>query len=692
MNINLTDSDLSNFSEYIIMLIDDNLADLSLMTYYLEEYGFKVITAQDSEIALQKIETIYPNLILLDIVIPGLDGFEICCQLKQNEATRDIPVIFITALTSPEHKLTGFEAGGVDYITKPVEQREVLVRVMTHLRIQDQAKQVQGQARQLQVQAEQLQEQNEFLQAMMADLEKSNEALSRLAGQLEISSQVGQQVTSILEVDELLTEVANSIQIKFGYYFVGIWLLGESSETLMLYARAGQANTAPLEKGTMLSLEKTDNILVKVCRSGEDNLINDISSEPHYFAVKKLPDTRSELALPLRFAKNVIGVLDIQSDQVGIFNLDDRTVLQILANQTAVAIRNAQLYSLVQKANADKDKFFSIVAHDVKGPFMPLLGMSELLAMTADTLLPKEVREMGLTIHQSAKNVYNLLENLLQWSRMQMGRIEYRPIKLDLFQVVEQTIELLMTNALSKGIFLQNRVMEGLFVYADENMLNVVVRNLTSNALKFTPHSGQVIVAAGIKEQRTDTQNQKFIEVAISDTGVGMKEADIAKLFRIEVHHSTVGTNREKGTGLGLIICKEMVEKNGGQIWVESGKGQGTTVKFTVPLDSDTNINLLNDFYSDNNSFLKPVINLPLNDHFNSNFQIQNLVALPPKDMGILLDLARSGNLLEIEKQAVRLKQFGEYAPFASKLHELAKGFEEQAILELLTDLSTLAN
>jgi signal transduction histidine kinase len=190
----------------------------------------------------------------------------------------------------------------------------------------------------------------------------------------------------------------------------------------------------------------------------------------------------------------------------------------------------------------------------------------------------------------------SLLENLLQWSRLQMGRIEYEPKRIDLQHLATETVNLLSETAKSKGITLQSTVVHDTWIYGDENMLNIVIRNLTNNALKFTPAAGQVTISAQDSRQQTADSRQEnsstsyllpfthYVEVWVSDTGVGMKAEDRAKLFQTGVHHSTIGTANEKGTGLGLILCKEMIERNGGRIWVESELGHGTTVKFTVQL------------------------------------------------------------------------------------------------------------
>ncbi len=224
--------------------------------------------------------------------------------------------------------------------------------------------------------------------------------------------------------------------------------------------------------------------------------------------------------------------------------------------------------------NASKDKFFSIVAHDLKSPFQGLLGFSEFLYNDFDILTDKEKKEYIGHVRSSARNAHSLLENLLQWSRLQTGRIEVEPQKLNLYSEVNSAIELLTPNAVRKRISLINNVSKLIFVLADVNMLSSILRNLISNAVKFTHQGGAVKI-------ESDTL-QGFVEVKIIDNGVGMDNKDIIKLFKIDQQLTGIGTMNEKGTGLGLLLCKEMVELNGGIISVESEIGKGS--KFTVSL------------------------------------------------------------------------------------------------------------
>ncbi len=257
----------------------------------------------------------------------------------------------------------------------------------------------------------------------------------------------------------------------------------------------------------------------------------------------------------------------------------EREILERKKLEAELQKTNTQLSEL----NTNKDRLFSIVAHDLRGPFGPLLMLAELLAESTEEMGAAQVKEASQSIYRSAKGVYDLLENLLEWSRIQLGRLEYRPTRLELHEIVEKNIQLFTPTAQEKRITLQNQVARDLTVFADRYMLDAIMRNLTSNSLKFTSDGGIVTIKAKPGYAKGQALPEDFIEVAVIDTGVGISPQTLSRLFKVEESYQTTGTAHEKGTGLGLIICKEMVERNNGQIWVTSQPGKGTTFKFTVP-------------------------------------------------------------------------------------------------------------
>ncbi len=230
----------------------------------------------------------------------------------------------------------------------------------------------------------------------------------------------------------------------------------------------------------------------------------------------------------------------------------------------------------LKELNATKDKFFSIIGHDLKNPFNSLLGMNDLLIQNADKYSPEKVRHFAEQMHNSAKSAHNLLENLLEWARIQRGELEPDLKEVDPVEVINEVKELTEPLANSKDINVQT-VPEGNDpVLADKEMLKTVLRNLVTNSLKYTYSQGIVI----INTQRLE----HHLQFTVSDTGIGIPPEYLNRLFEIECNLSQEGTEKEKGTGLGLILCKEFVEKQGGKIWVESELGEGSDFHFTIPL------------------------------------------------------------------------------------------------------------
>lgn len=362
-----------------ILVVDDNPTNLGVLVDYFKEFGMRILTARDGEVALTRAQATLPDLILLDVMMPGINGFEVCERLKTYPATHDIPVIFMTALSSLDDKVRGFEAGAVDYVTKPVQQAEVMARVSTHLR----------------------------LRALTRQLQQANQEL--------------------------------------------------------------------------------------------------------------------------------------------------------------------------QELNATRDKFFSIIAHDLRAPFDALMNFPEIMLMRFDTMSQERMREMLERMHQTARSTYQLLQNLLTWARMQKGHLPYEPQPVRLKDTAAQVFRVLGENARQKNLTLVNTIAQEILVQADPSMAETVLRNLVSNALKFTPSGGQITLAAQAAPQ------PNFIEVSVTDTGVGIAAEDIEKVFRLDAKHSTRGTANERGSGLGLMLCREMVQKHGGEISIRSAVGEGTTVAFTLP-------------------------------------------------------------------------------------------------------------
>ncbi|WP_185094422.1 tetratricopeptide repeat-containing sensor histidine kinase [Marivirga tractuosa] len=254
-----------------------------------------------------------------------------------------------------------------------------------------------------------------------------------------------------------------------------------------------------------------------------------------------------------------------------LFILQRKNNSKLKAANLKVKAQNDELEDL----NATKDKFFSIIGHDLKGPLNSLTSFSGLLMNHTSSLSTEEIQMLAKDLDKSLKNLFALLENLLQWSRSQTGNIEFKAEEFDLTEMLDENKKLLEKQAENKKISIEVKNTKAVVAKAHPNSITTVIRNLLSNAIKFTEEDGQIKM--GVVEEKN-----RYV-VKIADNGVGMPKEVANKIFRIDTKHSTQGTAKEKGTGLGLILCKEFVEKNGGEIWVKSEEGKGTIFSFSIP-------------------------------------------------------------------------------------------------------------
>jgi PAS domain S-box-containing protein len=236
-----------------------------------------------------------------------------------------------------------------------------------------------------------------------------------------------------------------------------------------------------------------------------------------------------------------------------------------------IKLKNAELIKL----NAEKDKFFSIIAHDLRSPFTAFLGLTQILVEKLPEMTTSKVQSYISHINNSATNLFSLLENLLEWSRQQQGLIPFNPTSIHLSSIVDECINNILESANNKGIGITCNIPNNLNVFADSNMLQTIIRNLVSNAVKFTPKGGNIILSA-------ETYDNRTVKISIKDNGIGMNKEMINKLFRLDVKVNRAGTEGEPSTGLGLLLCKDFIEKHGGKIWVESEEGKGTIFNFII--------------------------------------------------------------------------------------------------------------
>lgn len=297
----------------------------------------------------------------------------------------------------------------------------------------------------------------------------------------------------------------------------------------------------------------------------------------------EMPVPRIWLGAPLFIGEEVSGIVSLESERnADAFTDHQLEILEFVCSQISLSIQRRQSEealrvseSNLRESNASKDKFFSIIAHDLRGPFNAIIGFSELLHTDYDTFDESEKKGMIRNIHDASVSTFKLLNNLLEWSRIQTGGSKPKPESVDLSTVANNSITALKPLSEKKNIKLFSGIPFGTVAFCDENMISTVIRNLISNSIKFTRNGGEVRLSALVRE--------KYIEVDVSDTGIGIAAEHLRKLFKIDESFKTGGTDGERGTGLGLLLCREFIEINGGKIWATSQEGVGSQFRFILP-------------------------------------------------------------------------------------------------------------
>jgi len=389
-----------------------------------------------------------------------------------------------------------------------------------------------------------------------------------LCGKNEVLSIV-RDITERRKSEESLNVAVESYMDIFNSVSEAIYLIDESgifidvnkgAESMFGFSKeefVGQSLNSIAASGKN-NLEEIANILDRVFKTG-------MSSYFVFWAIRKNGDI---------FPKEVfVNKGKYFGKQVLIATGRDITEKNLV--EESIRTKNEEL----QKLNTEKDKFFSIIAHDLRSPFTAFLGFTQLMVQDLPSLRIDNIQEIALLMRDSATNLHRLLENLLQWSRLQRGMIAFNPKPFLIQPKMKSCVQSVLEIAGKKGVEISFNIPDDLLVFADYNMIESVISNLASNAVKFTNKGGKVLISG-------KTNNDHSVEISIKDTGIGLNDSMLEKLFRIDEYTSRQGTEGEPSTGLGLILCKDFVDRHKGKIWVESTEGMGSTFYFTLPPES----------------------------------------------------------------------------------------------------------
>jgi PAS domain S-box-containing protein len=526
-------------SEQKILAIDDNpkllfFLEKLIKTYFPEaEYLRAESGLQGMELAIDNL----PNVILLDILMPQPDGFEICEKLKANEITQDIPVIFLSGLeNNQENRLKAIEAGADAFLAKPVNNLELMLQIRTMLKINS------------------------------ANLKKRNEK-KYLAEQVDLhSKKLKDELARRMEAEKALKESEQRYRFLIENQNDLVVQFNPNNELTFVspnYCKSFGVSESEFLGKTFFSIIHEDDI------EHVKESIRSLKNPPH----KSYHEERAKTVIGWRwFGWSLKANVD-----------DNQQIIDTVAVGRDITKRKETEQQLkrqeeeLRDLNATKDKFFSIIGHDLKGPFNGIMGLSQMIYELCENEQYDNLQNMTALLNKAATQSYELLNNLLEWSRMQSGRKKIELQSLNLCNAISDTINLVSISAHHKNIRITSNCDLDIQINADPDVLNTIIRNLLNNAVKYSHNGGEITISA--------LQRDNDVVVSVKDEGLGIAPELQTKLFKIGEVVVKPGTNKEKGTGWGLILCKEFIELHGGKIWFDSEPGSGATFYFNIPIN-----------------------------------------------------------------------------------------------------------
>ncbi len=423
-----------------------------------------------------------------------------------------------------------------------------------------------------------------------AERERLLAELERRTVYLEAAAEIGRLVTSTLDLATLFSRATALIQERFGYYHVAIFTLDEAGFQVVLREATGEAGVTMRDQGHALQVGSSS-IVGQVAALGQPLIVNDVSQNPIHLPNPLLPKTRAEAALPLRVGERIIGVLDLQAEQVDAFLPEEIAVLQTLADQVAVAIDNARSYELAQQAIREmreldrlKSQFLANMSHELRTPLNSIIGFSRVILKGIDGPLT-ELQEQDLNaIYNSGQHLLRLINDVLDLAKIEAGKMELAYDEVNIAETIEGVLPTISGVLKEKSIELITNIAPDIpVVRADPIRVRQVLINLLSNAAKFT-EEGSITVEARVQPSPSGGQE---VYISVTDTGPGIAPEDQEKLFKSFSQVDASPTRKTGGTGLGLAISRQLVELHGGRIGVESEMGKGSTFYFTLPLPAE---------------------------------------------------------------------------------------------------------
>ena len=421
----------------------------------------------------------------------------------------------------------------------------------------------------------------------ITDRKKAEERLKKQNEYMAAAAEIGRLVTSSLDMKEIFSKTVNLIRERFGYYHAAIFEVEETGFRAIVREATGKAGEEMKKKQHSLAVG-SKSVVGTATSTGKPFIVNNVQESPLHRVNPLLPETRAEAAIPLRIGVRTIGALDIQSTETNAFSDEDIAVLQILADQIAVAIDNARSYALSQQAVKEmrevdklKSQFLANMSHELRTPLNSIIGFSRVILKGIDGPIT-ELQQQDLTaIYNSGQHLLNLINDILDLSKIEAGKMELAFDEVDLGEMIKSVMSTVTGLVKGKDIKLERLVPDDLpTVHADPMRVRQVLLNLFSNAAKFT-EEGSITVEAAVQPGKS---GRPEVLVKITDTGPGISPEDQKKLFQPFSQVDASPTRKTGGSGLGLSICRQLIQMHGGEIGVESEVGKGSTFYFTLPV------------------------------------------------------------------------------------------------------------
>ncbi len=576
----MTDHMNKNRDQYEILIVDDTQDSLEFLNRILEEQGYRVRLTTNGHLALKSVAAKLPDLILLDVKMPEMDGYEVCRRLKSNEQSRNVPVVFISAHGETAKKVEGFKAGGVDFITKPFEREEVLVRVESQLRLR---KLNENLEHEVDKRTAELTLANQQLRQQIAQRERAEEELSREVEVNLAAAELSRKLLSPASLHEISYSVLEHAKNLTGsaYGYVG-YIDPETGYLVCPTLTRDIWDTCRVPDKDIVFKEFTG-LWGWVLKNRKPLLTNtpiddsrSSGTPPGHVPVHRF------LSSPALNGEKLVGQVSVVNAERD-YTHREQQVIERLANLYAIAIQRMQneeelkkhrhqLEKLVAERTEELEAFAYSVSHDLRAPLRHINGFVDLLENESGMEFTDKGRHYMDSISSVTNNMGELIDDLLSFSRM--GRQEMSFTRTDLNEVVHGIVREIESGLSGRNIVW--RIDELPVVNCDISMMRVLLMNLVSNAVKFTGQQSDAEIEIGSSEQESE------VIIFVRDNGVGFDPAYADKLFGV---FSRLHLNDEfEGTGVGLAIVRRIIYRHGGRVWAEGEPDKGAKFSFTLPL------------------------------------------------------------------------------------------------------------